>query len=138
MKTEINTLASLVAAIVWSDGEYSEVERETTQEIVEALELPGEEFEKLIVEAQKATEKLDENEITDFLVKHAENVDEEEIGIVYEVLMQMALCDGVLTGNEVDNLLVIADALGMDQTTAVLLLCDMVKEEEDLEISFED
>ena len=138
MKTEINTLASLVAAIVWSDGEYSEVERETTQEIVEALELPGEEFEKLIVEAQKATEKLDENEITDFFVKHAENVDEEEIGIVYEVLMQMALCDGVLTGNEVDNLLVIADALGMDQTTAVLLLCDMVKEEEDLEISFED
>ena len=138
MKTELNTLASLVAAIVWSDGEYSEVERETTQEIVEALELPGEEFEKLIVEAQKATEKLDENEITDFLVKHAENVDEEDIGIVYEVLMQMALCDGVLTGNEVDNLLVIADALGMDQTTAVLLLCDMVKEEEDLEISFED
>ncbi len=138
MKTELNTLASLVAAIVWSDGEYSEVERETNQEIVEALELPGEEFEKLIVEAQKATEKLDENEITDFLVKHAENVDEEEIGIVYEVLMQMALCDGVLTGNEVDNLLVIADALGMDQTTAVLLLCDMVKEEEDLEISFED
>ena len=138
MKTELNTLASLVAAIVWSDGEYSEVERETTQEIVEALELPGEEFEKLIVEAQKATEKLDENEITDFLVKHAENVDEEEIGIVYEVLMQMALCDGVLTGNEVDNLLVIADALGMDQTTAVLLLCDMVKEEEELEISFED
>lgn len=138
MKTELNTLASLVAAIVWSDGEYSEVERETTQEIVEALELPGEEFEKLIVEAQKATEKLNENEITDFLVKHAENVDEEEIGIVYEVLMQMALCDGVLTGNEVDNLLVIADALGMDQTTAVLLLCDMVKEEEDLEISFED
>lgn len=138
MKTELNTLASLVAAIVWSDGEYSEVERETTQEIVEALELPGEEFEKLIVEAQKATEKLDENEITDFLVKHAENVDEEEIGIVYEVLMQMALCDGVLTGNEVDNLLVIADALGMDQTTAVLLLCDMVKEEKDLEISFED
>ena len=48
MKTELNTLASLVAAIVWSDGEYSEVERETTQEIVEALELPGEEFEKLI------------------------------------------------------------------------------------------
>lgn len=138
MKTELNTLASLVAAIVWSDGEYSEVERETTQEIIEALELPGEEFEKLIVEAQKATEKLDEKEITDFLAKHAENVDEEEIGIVYEVLMQMALCDGVLTGNEADNLLVIADALGMDQTTAVLLLCDMVKEEEDLEISFED
>lgn len=138
MKTELNTLASLVAAIVWSDGEYSEVERETTQEIVEALELPGEEFEKLIVEAQQATEKLDENEITDFLVKHAESVDEEEMGIVYEVLMQMALCDGVLTGNEVDNLMVVADALGMDQTTAVLLLCDMVKEEEDLEISFED
>lgn len=138
MKTDIKTLASLVASIVWCDGEYSEVEREATDEIIEALELPGDEFRKLIEEAQQETANLEGDAVTEFLEKHAAAVDEEETGIVYEVLMQMALCDGVITGNEVDNLLLVADALGMDQATAVLLLCDMVKEEPELEISFED
>ncbi len=138
MKTDIKTLAALVASIVWCDGEYSEVERETTEEIIEALELPADEFKKLIEDAQKEATALDEEAITAYLEKHAQAVDEEETGIVYEVMMQMALCDGVITGNEVDNLLLVADALGMDQATAVLLLCDMVKEEPELEISFED
>ena len=138
MKTDIKTLASLVASIVWCDGEYSEVERETTEEIIEALELPADEFRKLIEEAQQETANLEDETITEYLEKAADAVDPEEVGIVYEALMQMALCDGVLTGNEVDNLMLVADVLGMDQATAILLLCDMVKEEPELEISFED
>lgn len=137
MKTDIKNLASLVASIVWCDGEYSEVERETTEEIIEALELPAEEFRKLIEDVQEETIDLEGDAITEYMEKNAEAVDPEETGIVFEVLMQMALCDGVLTGDEVDNLLLVADYLGMDQATAVLLMCDMVKEEPDLEISFE-
>ena len=138
MKTDIKTLASLVASIVWCDGDYREVERETTEEIIEALELPADEFRKLIEEAQQETANLEDETITEYLEKTADAVDPEEVGIVYEALMQMALCDGVLTGNEVDNLMLVADVLGMDQATAILLLCDMVKEEPELEISFED
>ena len=137
MKTDIKTLASLVSTIVWCDGEYSEVERETTEEIIEALELPADEFKKLIEDANVSSEKLDEEEITKIMEQAAAQVDGEETSVVFEVLMQMALCDGVLTADEVDNLLAIADALGMEQATAVLLLCDMVKEEPELEISFE-
>ena len=137
MKTDIKTLASLVSTIVWCDGEYSEVERETTEEIIEALELPADEFKKLIEDANVSSEKLDEEEITKIMEQAAAQVDGEEKSVVFEVLMQMALCDGELTADEVDNLLAIADALGMEQATAVLLLCDMVKEEPELEISFE-
>lgn len=137
MKTDIKTIASLVSSIVWCDGEYSEVERETTDEIIEALELPADEFKKLIEEANASTEKMNDELIAKYLEQTASQVDEEDVPIVFEALMQMALCDGVLTGDEVDNLLSIADALGMDQATAVLLLCDMVKEEPELEISFE-
>ena len=137
MKTDIKTLASLVSTIVWCDGEYSEVERETTEEIIEALELPADEFKKLIEEANVSSEKLDEEEITKIMEQAAAQVEGEEKSVVFEVLMQMALCDGELTADEVDNLLAIADALGMEQATAVLLLCDMVKEEPELEISFE-
>lgn len=137
MKTDIKTIASLVSSIVWCDGEYSEVERETTDEIIEALELPADEFKKLIEEANASTEKMNDEQIAKCLEQTASQVDEEDVPIVFEALMQMALCDGVLAAEEVENLLVIADALGMDQTTAILLLCDMVKEEPELEISFE-
>ncbi len=37
MQTPTITLASILAAIIWADGEYSEVERTTLSEIAEAL-----------------------------------------------------------------------------------------------------
>ena len=52
--------------------------------------------------------------------------------------MQVAIADGVLTRGEVNNLLAIADALGIDTDMACLLLCDMVKTEAELEIDTEE
>ena len=49
-------------------------------------------------------------------------------------MLQMVLADGVLDEDEVNNLLAIADALGMEPSRAVLLLCDMVKTEPELEV----
>ena len=49
----------------------------------------------------------------------------------------MMLCDGVLTAGEVYNLLAMAEALDIDRESAVLMLCDMVKTEPELEVSFE-
>ena len=67
-----------------------------------------------------------------------EAVDDVEIGQVYESAMQVAIADGVLTRGEVNNLLAIADALGIDTDMACLLLCDMVKTEAELEIDTEE
>lgn len=49
----------------------------------------------------------------------------------------MVLADGVIDEDEVNNLLAIADALGMEAAQAVLLLCDMVKTEPDLQVVVE-
>lgn len=46
----------------------------------------------------------------------------------------MVLADGVLAEGEVNNLLAIADALGMEPAQAVMLLCDMVKTEPELDV----
>lgn len=138
MKTDIKTFAALIATQVWCNGEYSEVEIETTEEIAEAFELPLEEFKEAVGAEIARIEKLNDEEITAFLAENAAKVAKEESGELYEALMQMALCDGVLTSNEVNNLLAVADALGMGTESAVLLLCDLVKSEPELEISFED
>ncbi len=79
---------------------------------------------------------LDEEKATDYAVKHAAKVNDEETGEVFQALLQMALCDNVFTYNEVHNLLALAEALDIDQDAAVLMLCDLVKSEPELEVSF--
>lgn len=137
MNTKLSNIASIVAATIWADGEYDEAEKIAVSEIADALEIDEKEFYDL-VDAEVATIKtLDEEKIGDYIVNAAGEIDDEEVAIVYEAVLQIALSDGVLGTEEVSTLLAIADALGLDTETAVLLLADMVKTEADLEIDFE-
>ena len=137
MQTTTITLASILAAIIWADGDYSDVERTTLSEIAEALGIPEKELTMNVTAALVELKNLDELKATDFAVKHAAKVNDEETGEVFQALLQMALCDNVLTYNEVHNLLALAEALDIDQDAAVLMLCDLVKSEPELEVSFE-
>lgn len=137
MQTPTITLASILAAIIWADGEYSDVERTTLSEIADALGIPEKELTMNITAALVELKNMDEEKATDFAVKHAAKVNDEETGEVFQALLQMALCDNVLTYNEVHNLLALAEALDIDQDAAVLMLCDLVKTEPELEVSFE-
>lgn len=138
MKTPDITIASLLAAIIWADGEYSDVERETVGEIADALGIPEKILSMNITAALVELKNLDEKTATEFAVKHAVKVDDEETGEVFQAVMQLALCDNVLTYNEVHNILTIAEALDIDRDAAVLMLCDLVKTEPELEVSFEE
>lgn len=138
MNTAPNTIASLLAACIWADGEYAEVERITAEEIAEAFEIPAKDFHKYMTAAMVEVQNLTPEAATTYAVKHAAKVDPEETGEVFQSLMQMMLCDGVLTAGEVFNLLAMAEALDIDRETAILMLCDMVKTEPELEVSFED
>jgi hypothetical protein len=50
--------------------------------------------------------------------------------------MQIVICDGVLGVEEEENLLSIATALGIDDSYAMLLLLDLVKEDPEIELEF--
>lgn len=137
MKTSPNTIASLLAACIWADGEYAEVERITAEEVAEAFDIPAKDFHKFMTGAMVEVQNLTPEAATDYAVKHAAKVDAEDAGEVYQAIMQMMLCDGVLTSGEVYNLLAMAEALDIDRESAILMLCDMVKTEPELEVSFE-
>mgnify|MGYP002522059636 FL=1 len=134
MKTTDKTIAALVAAAIWADGEYEEAERITTGEIAEALEFPEDEFIALVEQEIEKIKDFDDDKATEYLVANANEVDDQEVAIVYEALMQIMICDNVLTVDEVNTLIVVADALGMDEASSILLLCDMVKTEPELEV----
>lgn len=134
MKASLEALANFVGFVVWADGEYDEAEKEAVVEIAETFNLNQTKFSMAIDVAITRILRMGEDEINEFLLKAAADIDDSEIGHVYEAAMQVAIADGVLSRGEVNNLLAIADALGIETDMAVLLLCDMVKSESELEV----
>jgi tellurite resistance protein len=136
MKTDIKNLAAFLAISIWADGEYDEAEKIAISEIAEAMELNKDE---LLAETETAiaeVEQMNEEKINEYLIEKGAEVDEDEAALVYMAAMQIVTTDGVLGVEEVENLLSIATALGIEESYAMLLLIDLVKEEPELKLLF--
>lgn len=134
MKSSLEAVANFLGFAIWADGEYDETEKEAVTEVAETFGFNTLMFNKAVEVALSRINPMNEEQVNAFLEKAAQDVDAEEIGEVFEAVLQMVLADGVLAETEVNNLLAIADALGMEPAQAVMLLCDMVKTEPDLEV----
>lgn len=136
MKTNIKNLATILATTIWADGEYDEAEKISVEEIAEAFELDVNELLTAVNAEVEAISALDEEKVNEVLLQKAAEVDEEEAELVLQAVLQIATVDGVLCEEEVDNILSIASALGVNEARAVLMLADLVKEEPELEVVF--
>ncbi len=136
MKTDLKTIASFIATAIWADGVYDEAEKVAVSEISDALEFDEKEFEDAVSEAVEEIKDMDEDAANEYLQNAADAVDDEEIGIMFETALEIVLADGVLSEEEIAELLAMATALGISDEMAILLLADMVKEEPELNISF--
>lgn len=136
MKVDITTFASLLATMVWCDGEYNELEQACAADIADALGINADELSDKVKAAVDELNDLDGDAVTAFMNKHAAKVTDEDSNVIFEAMMEIALCDGVLTVDEVANLMEAADALKIERNVAIMLLCDMVKTEPDLELGF--
>ena len=136
MKTNIKNLATILATTIWADGEYDEAEKISVEEIAEAFELDVNELLAAVNAEVEAISALDEEKVNEVLLQKAAEVDEEEAELVLQAVLQIATVDGVLCEEEVDNILSIASALGVDEARAVLMLAALVKEEPELEAVF--
>ena len=136
MKTNIKNLATILATTIWADGEYDEAEKISVEEIAEAFELDVNELLAAVNAEVEAISALDEEKVNEVLLQNAAEVDEDEAEFVLQAVLQVATVDGVLCEEEVDNILSIASALGVNEARAVLMLADLVKDEPELEIVF--
>lgn len=134
MKTEIKHIAAIVATTIWADGEYDEAEKIAIGEIADAFELNAEEFAAAIDEELAVIEPMDEEGVNNYILEHSAEVDEEEVEMLLQAVLQVVIVDGVLGEEEVENILSIASALGIDDSRAVLMLADLVKEEPELQV----
>lgn len=135
MNTNIQNIAAFLAAAIWADEVYDEAEKIAVAEVAEAIEEDG-----LATAVDAEIEKIkdmDGQAVADYIAQAGEGVDDEEIAIVFEAVLQVMLCDGVFAYSEANNLLSVADALGLEHEYALLMVADMMKEESELEVTFE-
>lgn len=134
MKTELNKVAAFIATAIWADGVYDDAEKETVGEIADALGFKEDEFSAAIDKCIEEVKPMDEDAVNQYLIEAAVDIDEDDVNVIFEAALEMVLVDGILSPDEVTNLLTMADALGIETEQAVLMLADMVKEEPELKI----
>ena len=109
---------------------------ELLEEIADAFELDEDALKQEVEVALTEIEPKNEDELNDYIYAHSVEIDDEEAEMIFEALAEIVLIDGVLSSDEVDNLMSMATALGIDDSRAILMLVDMAKEEEDIVIEF--
>ena len=134
MKTEIQHIAALVATSIWADNQYDEAEKIAVNEIADAFELNAEDFLSAVEKELEVIESKNEDEVNAYILDHSANVDDEEAEMLLQAVLQIIIIDGILGEEEIENVLSIASALGIDESRAVLMLADMVKDEPELQI----
>ena len=134
MNTEIKHIAALVATAIWADGEYDEAEKIVVGEIADAFELGAEEFVAAVEAELAVVEPMNEEEVNAYILEHSAEVNDDEAEMLLQAVLQVVIVDGILGEEEVDNVLAIASALGINDARAVLMLADLVKEEPELEV----
>ena len=134
MNTDIKHIAALVATAIWADGEYDVAEKIAIEEIADAFELNAEEFATAVEAELAAVESMSEEEVNVYILEHSADVNEEEAEMLLQAVLQVVIVDGILGEEEVENILSIASALGVNDSRAVLMLADLVKEEPELQV----
>lgn len=137
MTTDIKVTARLMASILVAGGEYGEQEQAIVLEVAEALQYNEDDFFSAVEAALDEVEELDEDKLNTTIKEQAALVADEEIGLVFESALELSLADRVLTISEAEMLHAIAEALGISAPMATLLIADMLKEEDDIEIELE-
>lgn len=136
MNTDIRHIAALVASAIWADGEYDEAEKIAVEEIAEAFELDAALFAQEIDAAVAELGTMDEEQVNNYILEHSAEVDDDEAAMLYEAALQIITIDGVVGVEEINNVLAIASALGLDEAQAVLLFADLIREEPEIELAY--
>ena len=134
MKTKLETLATIIASAICADGRYDEAEKVALSEIAEAFELDEKKFVAAVESDIDKFDDMDEETADDYFGEACDAVVDEEVGMIYEAEIQMAISDNQLAYKEVAMLLDLADELGIDDVDAVLLIAHTVRTEPELAV----
>lgn len=128
MKDKINEFASVIAVMVLADGEYNAQEESLLIDLEQDTELPG--LSASIKQVISMADMFSDDQLTDLLYKNAQKFDEDEKPKVFEAAIATLLADGIITQDEISNMLTLAEALDIPVEKAIARLLFQVQESE--------
>ena len=137
MKSNMQDAVAFLATAIWSNGFYSEEENETLGDIAEALGVNAEELTKEIDKAVASLEVKSEEEVNEYLIEHASQIEEDDAEVLMQCAIEIVLADGVIEREEAEVLFDLADATGyLSNADVLLMVADMVKYDPEIEVKF--
>ena len=128
MKDNINEIASIIAVAILADGEVEEQEKQLLADLEEDTEIPG--LAASIEQVLSMANVLSDDQLTDLLYQNAEKLNAEYRPKVFEAAITAVLSDGVVSEDEISNILTLAEALDIPAEKAVARLLFQVQETE--------
>lgn len=132
MDIKTDVLSKFIAAAIWADGDYSEVEKDFLKEIATDLELEDLE-EKTSTEIEKI-ESINEEELASYIETAAKEVKEDQRELILYICLQFLCIDDVLSADEIFNYYEFAELLNINEEKANDILDEFVEENEELVI----
>ena len=126
MYTGVKHIAALVATSIWADGGYGKAEKDVVNEIADAFGLNANKLVAAVEIELAVVEEMTNEELNEYLLEHAAEVDSDETEILLKAVAQVVVVDGVLGDDEVENVMSIASALGVDKSRAMFMLHDLM------------
>lgn len=128
MNNKINEFAAVIAVTVLADGEFGAQEESLLADLEQDTELPG--LSASVKQVISMSEMFSDDQLTDLLYKSAQKFDDEEKPKVFEAAISALLADGVITEDEITNMLTLAEALDIPTEKAIARLLFQVQEAE--------
>jgi tellurite resistance protein len=128
MNNKINEFASVLAVMVLADGEFDAQEESLLNDLEQDTELPG--LSASIKQVISMADMFSDDQLTDLLYKNAQKFDEDEKPKVFEAAVATLLADGIITQDEISNMLTLAEALDIPVEKAIARLLFQVQESE--------
>ncbi|MFN5317921.1 MAG: hypothetical protein ACK5CY_03675 [Bacteroidia bacterium] len=137
MKDNLTDLASILAVSMLSDGEVGNEEMLLIDDLEHDTELPG--LGAAIKQIVSMAHLFSDEQLTELLFSSASKFKSEDKPKVFEAAISTLLADGIITEDEISNILTIAEALEIPAEKAVARLLFQVQEKEgDLVVDVEE
>lgn len=128
MKDNINELATILAVSILADGEVGAQETQLIEDLEHDTELPG--LASAIKQVVSMSHLFTDEQLTELIFNSASKFKSEDRPRVFEAAISTILADGVITEDEISNILTIAEALEIPTEKAVARLLFQVQEKE--------
>jgi hypothetical protein len=124
----MNEFANVLAVTILADGEFDTQENELLQDLESDAELPG--LAEAVRQVISASSDLTDEQLTDLLYNSASKIHDADKPKVFEAAITTMMADGVITHDEISNLLTLAEALEIPTEKAIARLLFQVQETE--------